>query len=98
MQRGTDFMKAVHKVMKKICIFTHLNITFFFFFLQCLLELLTIKMSWNPSAITVHKFIKSKPKNQGDASLLHSFCMLFTAQWISIFLPSGNFCADKKPP
>lgn len=84
MQTGADFTKAVHKLMKKICIFTHINITTF-----CLLylsELLTVKRSWNPSAITVRKFIKSKPKKQGDASLLHSFCTLFSDKWISIFL------------
>ena len=76
-QTGTDFMKAVHKLMKKIHIFTHLNITTFY--LLYLLELLKVKRSWNPSAITLYKFIKSKPKKQGDASLLYSFCMLFSA-------------------
>lgn len=96
LQTGTDFMKAVHKLIKKIHIFTHLNITTFY--LLYLLELFTVKRSRNPSAITVYKFIKSKPKKQGDASLLHSFCMLFSARWISILLPSGNFCADTKQP
>lgn len=95
-QTGTDFMKAVHKLMKKICIFTHLKTTTSS--LLYLLQLLTVKRSQNLSAITVCKLFKSKPKSQRDVRFLHSFCMLFSARWICIFLSSGNFCADTKQP
>jgi len=70
-QTDTDFMKAVHKLMKKMHIFTHLNITTFYFLY--LSELLTVKMSWNPSAITVCKFIKSNSPQKKRCELTSFF-------------------------
>lgn len=96
MQTGTDFMKPVHKLIKKICNFIHLKTTTLS--LLYLWELFTVKRSRNVSAITVCKLLKSKSKNQGDVRFLHSFCMLFSVPWIHISLPSGNFCADTKQP